>query len=333
MAKIVGWVSIGCLMVVSLAYYYCFNSHILLSGAAPVKLDIKRGMSAKKVYQILAGNQLVVAPKAFYLLIRLSGSSGQIQAGQYQLEVNMTPWRFLMHLRHGDVMQHKLTLIEGWNFQQMRAKIDHLPYITHQVTGINQKKLVKVMGLKLPVLEGALYPTTYFYTQGVSDLALYRRAFERMENILHDLWEHRAEALPYKRPYDVLIIASLIERESKFIPEQPMIAAVIVNRLKKSMRLQIDAAVLYGLNRHSGTLTRADLKKKTPYNLYKRHGLPPTPIAMPGISAIYAALHPAITSALYYVLDEAGRHHFTDNYQLHLKAVQRLRQRQKKNVR
>ena len=142
-----------------------------------------------------------------------------------------------------------------------------------------------------------------------------------MQTILAKQWSKRQTNLYYKNPYEALIVASLIEKESKYIPEQVTIAAVILNRLKKRMRLQIDAAVFYGQNRTSGTLSKKDLRQKTPYNLYTRYGLPPTPIAMPAESAIYAALHPAKTDVLFYVLSKSGKHIFNKSYKGHLKAI------------
>lgn len=301
------------------------TASILKPGSSGIVLSIQRGDTATAIYQRLSTESNVRWSWAFYILLRVSGVSYRAQAGDYRLTVDMTPLTFLSHLKQGKVIQYKLTLIEGWTFAQMQQHLDAAKHLKHLFPKIKPAELLKKLNTSWSSVEGIFFPTTYSYHGATSDLDCYRAALKKMLALLEKYWPSRDPSLPYQKPYDALIVASLIERESNYPDEYSKIASVMVNRLKAHMRLQIDASVRYGLNRPSGRLTRKDLKRKTPYNTYLTTGLPPTPIAMPSAPAVFAALHPQQSQFFYYVLNVNGRHTFSVHFKQHQKAAQDYR--------
>lgn len=301
------------------------TASILKPGSSGIVLSIQRGDTATAIYQRLSAESNVRWSWAFYILLRLSGVSYRVQAGDYRLTADMKPLTLLSNLKQGAVIHYKFTLIEGWTFSQMQQHLDAARHLKHLFPKINPTELLKKLNTSWPSVEGIFFPTTYRYHGATSDLDFYRAALDKMLALLGKYWPSRDAALPYQNAYDALIVASLIERESNYPDEYSKIASVIVNRLKAHMRLQIDASVRYGLNQPSGRLTRKGLKTKTPYNTYLIAGLPPTPIAMPSAPAVFAALHPQKSPFFYYVLNLNGRHTFSVHFKQHQKAAQDYR--------
>jgi UPF0755 protein len=249
----------------------------------------------------------------------------RIQVGEYRITPGLSVMALLDNMQHGRVWVHQVRFIEGWTWRQCAEALVSSPALVQKLPRLGEKALQSLLHDTHPNLEGLLAPNTYFYAWPSRDVNVVRRAYLRRQKALALAWSRRAPALWYRRPYQALIVASLIERETALASERADIAAVILNRLKKRMRLQVDPTVNYGLALPYGqALTRVNLRTKNPYNTYTRYGLPPTPIAMPSQASIVAALHPAQTDALYYVARKDGSHVFTRSYMDHLRAKQRF---------
>lgn len=316
------WFLLGLLVVVGWFVWYAATP--TGRGPFPVELHIERGASLKQVAAQLQRQGVVEHAFAFSLLGRLSGQSGQIKAGSYLFEAPTSPWQLLHRLTQGDTLLGRITIIEGWTFRQMRAALYRHPGLRRDTQGMSDAALLASLGIEAAHPEGLFFPDTYYFDYGSSDKALLLRAYHRMQQVLQQAWQARSPGLPYKSPYEVLIMASLIEKETSIPEERPLIAAVFLNRLRLGMRLQSDPSVIYGLGeRFDGNLRKVDLLTDTPYNTYTRSGLPPTPIALPSAASIHAAVNPAQSRALYFVAKGDGRHHFSDTLDEHNRAVER----------
>lgn len=254
--------------------------------------------------------------------------------GEYRLQPGMSLHDFLGKLERGEVLQRSLTLVEGWNIRELRRRLNSADGLRHETAGLSARALMDALERPERHPEGWFAPDTYFYVRGDSDLDLLRRALMRQEQLLEDAWRDRAADLPYEEPYEALIMASIVEKETAVAHERDEIAGVFVERLRRGMRLQTDPTVIYGMGEsYTGNITRADLQRDTPYNTYRRPGLPPTPIAMPGAAAIRAALNPADTEALYFVARGDGTHHFSATHEEHQKAVREYQLRRRDDYR
>lgn len=290
----------------------------------PIDFSIQRGTSLTAASESLHRSGVLSRPWVFVLLARLKGQAGEIKAGSYALEQAATPLQLLRKITQGDTVLGKLALIEGWTFQDMRRSVAANPALRHDTVKMSDAELLQAVGVQEAHPEGLFFPDTYFFDKGSSELALYKRAYHAMQENLKASWAARRPGLPYRTPYEVLIMASIIEKETGAAEERPLIAAVFLNRLRIGMRLQTDPTVIYGLGaRFDGNLRRDDLLADTPYNTYTRGGLPPTPIALPGLAAIQAALHPETSKALYFVAKGSGRHVFSETLDAHNRAVNR----------
>ena len=254
---------------------------------------------------------------AFYAWLK--GDSKLIKAGDYQMLIWDTPHKILVRMVEGRFYLYRLLIVEGWTFSQMLKAIETDPMIKQ--TFICSTPLCVMVKLNIGYLqpEGEFFPDTYMFTRGTPDSMILRKAFNLMQERLGRAWLHRLPGLPYKRPYEALIVASMIEKETQAEVDRPLIAGVILRRLKINMLLQVDPTVSYGLNQmgKSGKLDGGALRVKSPYNTYVNHGLPPTPICLPGLLSIQAALHPIDTGALFYVACGGGRHCFSATYKEH----------------
>jgi UPF0755 protein len=293
-------------------------------GPFPVELHIERGTALKEVAAQLQQHGVIEHAFAFSVLGRLTGKAGQIKAGGYLFETATSPWALLRKLTQGETLLGRITIIEGWTFRQMRDALAQHPRLRSDTKDMSDAELLAALGIDAAHPEGLFFPDTYYFDQGSSDRALFLRAHHRMQEVLQKAWHERPPGLPYKSPYEILIMASLIEKETGAPEERPLIAAVFLNRLRLGMRLQTDPTVIYGLGeRFDGNLRKADLITDTPYNTYTRAGLPPTPIALPGAASIRAAINPEPSRALYFVSKGDGRHQFSDTLEEHNRAVAR----------
>ena len=283
---------------------------------------IESGTSLGSASRLLKKQNILANTWSFKLLAYARGDSRGIKVGEYRIEKNITQRRLLDQLVSGKVIEYPLVIIEGRNFRELLAALEVAPKLEKLLIGKSDSEIMRALGQDGVHPEGRFYPDTYLYSVGDSDLSILKRAFAKMEQTLQSEWQGRDPEVPLSDPYEALILASIIEKETGQSGERPMISGVFVNRLRKRMRLQTDPTVIYGMGlRYRGNIRLNDLKKDTPYNTYTRGGLPPTPIAMPGIKAIHAALHPLETKALFFVARGDGSHVFSDTLKQHNNAV------------
>ncbi|AAO90046.1 endolytic transglycosylase MltG [Coxiella burnetii] len=274
---------------------------------------------------------LLQNPQFFIWLARLKGDAPLLKAGEYEITPTMTPLELLRNVVAGKVKQRSITFIEGWTFREMKQTLEENPYIHHTIDRLSDQKILAKLGCTNLRPEGLFFPDTYSFTWGDNDIKILRQAYQRMQTILNEAWQQRADNLPYKNPYQALILASLVEKETALPKERPKIAGVILRRLKKGMPLQVDPTVLYGLGRPYGSpITKEDLVSNSPYNTYQHYGLPPTPIDMPSRASILAALKPESGDALYYVARGDGSHIFSATYKEHKEAIKKVFRRWRK---
>jgi UPF0755 protein len=287
-------------------------------------LLVDNGASAQVVAQNVSAAGANVNPTLLYAWFRLSGQSRQIKAGSYEIESDLTPRRLLQKLTSGEQALRSVTLVEGWSLRQVRQAIDKLPDIRHDSRGMDTQALMKALGREGVAPEGRFFPDTYRYAKGSSDLALLQAALKAMDTQLAMAWETRASGLSLRSPEELLTLASIVEKETGAAADRGKVSAVFHNRLRIGMRLQTDPTVIYGLGTEfDGNLRKNDLLRDTPFNTYTRAGLPPTPIAMPGKSALLAAAQPEVNGALYFVAKGDGASHFSTSLDEHNRAVNR----------
>ena len=292
----------------------------------PLLLEVKPGVTVTGLARELRGHGLLERPRYFTLLARLTDRGRRIKAGEYRLEPGLTPDGLLALLVAGRSVEYSITLVEGWSFRQMVAAIHADELLTHTLLELDEAEIMNRLGRPGEHPEGRFFPDTYRFPRGETDLNLLKRAYRRTEKVLAEEWEKREEGLPLKTPYEALILASIIEKETGQAAERPEIAGVFTRRLRKGMLLQTDPTVIYGMGESfDGNIRRKDLRTDTPYNTYTRKGLPPTPIAMAGREAIHAALHPADGKSLYFVAkgDGSGEHYFSATLKEHNRAVRK----------
>ncbi len=290
----------------------------------PVALEIKRGESLKSVARRLKRRGILEDHRPLLWWAFEKKAAGDIKVGEYLLEPGMTPKTLLSLLVSGKVRQHRFTIVEGWTVKQALQALQAQSGVKHTLGEVAPGRLLAVLGFPPGHPEGRFFPDTYFFTRGTEDREILRRAYRRMEQVLTEEWRARAQGLPLKGPYQALILASIVEKETGRREEQPKIAGVFVRRLQKGMLLQSDPTVIYGMGEtYQGNIRRRDLRASTPYNTYVRPGLPPTPIALPGRDALHAVLHPAPGKALYFVAKGDGSHVFSATLKEHNRAVYR----------
>lgn len=304
--------------------------NIPLRLAEPQTLELPQGGNLRSVLNDL-GNRgaWATSRQPLYLLVygRITRAAHQLKAGEYEILPASTPRQVLALLVSGKSKQYSFTIVEGWTAAELFTRLAQQPAITHSLP-TEPAAIMQALGEPAQRPEGLFYPDTYNYPRGASDVDFLRRARGRMQQVLDEEWAARAPDLPLSTPYEALILASIVERETARIEERPAIAGVFVRRLQKGMLLQTDPTVIYGLGlKFDGNLRKADLETDTPYNTYTRVGLPPTPIALPGRAAINAALHPAAGDSLYFVSRGDGSHVFSATVEEHDAAVRRFQLR------
>ncbi len=292
----------------------------------PARLEVASGTSLNSVTHTLRerGWASLGAALGLRLYGRLQGVAGRLQSGEYAVEAGMTARGLLSRIVDGDVIQYRLTVVEGWTFARFRRALEQHEAVRTTLEAIPDDRVLEALGLEDRDPEGFFFPTTYRFPGGTSDRELLRTAYREMQERLERIWAQRREGLPLEGPYEALILASLIEREVRVAEERRRVAGVFTRRLERGMRLQTDPSVRYGLGEdHQGRLRRADLRRATPYNTYTHRGLPPTPIALPSAASLRAAVNPAEGDALYFVSRGDGTHHFSATLEEHNRAVAR----------
>lgn len=294
----------------------------LIMDAATADLSIDPGTSVRGVVQAVQAAGVDVDPNLLYWWFRLSGQARQIKAGSYEVQRGATPLSLLRKLVRGEEALRVLTLVEGWNFTQLRAALARAEHLKPDSQGLSGSAIMAQLGRPELHPEGRFYPDSYTYAKGSSDLALLKRAMRAMDRRLEAAWSQRLADTPLKSANEALILASIVEKETGRAADRAMIAGVFVNRLRVGMPLQTDPSVIYGLgDGFDGNLRKRDLLRDTPWNTYTRGGLPPTPIAMPGKAALLAVVQPAPTKALYFVARGDGSSQFSSSLEEHNRAV------------
>lgn len=288
---------------------------------------IEKGWSAKRVAVELEQQGVIDKRYWFDLFIRLSQKAGGIKTGEYRLQAPLTVPDLLDTFLKGQTTQYSQSIIEGYNWKQILTHVSASSDLQHTLTEeqtASPEALMALLGFPGEHPEGQFYADTYAFPRGTTDVEFLRRAKLTMDRVLAEEWENRQADLPLETPYEALVLASIVEKETALVSERPLIAGVFVSRLRKSMRLQTDPTVIYGMgDSYDGNIRRKDLTTDTPYNTYTRAGLPPTPIAMVGLEAIRAVMHPEDTTALYFVARGDGSHQFSDTLSDHNAAVRK----------
>lgn len=291
-------------------------------GSAPLEFSIRSGSSLRGAAQQMTQAGVLPGPEPFEVLARVLGKAGDVKAGNYEVAPPLTPYLLLQKVAQGDVKLVAVTFVEGWTFKQMRKVLDEHPAVRHDTRELSDAEILRRLGSTETLPEGWFFPDTYYFSGGASDLAVLRRSHRLMRSHLAARWEQRAGSLPFTTPYEALILASIVEKETGKKEDRTLIAAVFVNRLRKGMILQADPTVIYGMGeKFDGNLRKHDLAADTPYNTYTRAGLPPTPIAMPGLAALAATLNPADSDVLYFVSRGDGTSYFSRTLAEHERAV------------
>lgn len=288
------------------------------------EFHVAPGSSMRVAATEIANSGVGIDPWLFILLGKVLRVESSIKAGSYEISRGISALELIRKLTRGDVTLTEIAFIEGWTFRQMREKLDAHPEIRHETRGLSDPEIMRLIGVSETYPEGWFFPDTYLFSKQSRDVDVLSRAYRTMQRHLAREWEARAAGLPYADARQALIMASIVEKETGRDQDRAMVAAVFVNRLRQGMLLQTDPTVIYGLGeRFDGNLRKRDLLADTPYNTYTRSGLPPTPIAMPGLASLRAALHPATSQALYFVARGDGSSQFSRTLEEHNQAVNR----------
>ena len=294
---------------------------------------VKEGETLSSISRTLEANGYIDSRIPLVALARIYGLD-KVKAGEYQLSEDVTPLGFLQTLNHGDSVQRQITFIEGSTASEAIGLVAENDILESRFSAMTEAQQFEALSISELHLEGWIFPDTYSYIRGDSDLAVLARAVARMRQVLDEEWQRRREGLPISSPYEALILASIVEKETGVPEERQEIAGVFIRRLEKNMRLQTDPTVIYGLgDKYQGNITRKHLKEYTPYNTYRINGLPPTPIALPGREAIHAVLNPAEGESLYFVAKGDGSHHFSRTLEEHQTAVRKYQLSRKPDYR
>ena len=322
MARLLKWLLLLALAWCGAAAWWLYQPLELLHS--PLELEIEHGTTPRGVAQEVVAAGVRTDARLLYWWFRFSGQDRQIKAGNYELERGTTPYSLLQKLARGEESLQALTLVEGWNWRQVRAALLREDGLRHDSASLSDTALMERLGRAGTPPEGRFFPDTYTYAKGSSDIALLRRALHAMDRHLEAIWAQRASDTPLQSPQQALVLASIVEKETGRASDRALIAGVFVNRLRVGMLLQTDPTVIYGLGeKFDGNLRKKDLQTDTPWNTYTRAGLPPTPIAMPGKAALMAAVQPEATKALYFVAKGDGSSHFSASLDEHNRAVNR----------
>lgn len=314
------------------ALYWYVTSPLKLANER-IEFQVFPGSSLRRVAQDVRSRGIGIEPRLFAVLGKLKGVESAIKAGNYEISRGINTLELLDKLTRGDVSLAEIRFIEGMTFRQLRKKLDAHPDIRHETHGVPEAEIMRLIGAPETPAEGNFFPDTYLFSKQSRDVEILVRAYHAMQRHLEREWAARDAGLPYASPAQALIMASIVEKETGRDADRAMVAAVFVNRLRRNMLLQTDPSVIYGLGEaFDGNLRRRDLTADTPYNTYTRTGLPPTPIAMPGLASLRAALHPEESPALYFVARGDGSSHFSQTLEEHNQAVNRYQRGGKRVV-
>lgn len=319
-----------CALALAAAGWWWLQQPLALrANAASVDLSVEPGALPRGVAQQVRDAGVLVDPRLLYAWFRVSGQGHRIKAGSYELERGITPERLLDKLARGEESMRAVTLVEGWNWRQVRAALAKAEALKPDTAKLPDAEVMKLLGREGVAPEGRFFPDTYTYSRGSSDVKVLQRALRAMDKRLDEAWAQRAPNSLMKTPEDALVLASIVEKETGKAADRTLISAVFHNRLRVGMPLQTDPTVIYGLGESfDGNLRKVHLQTDSPYNTYLRGGLPPTPIAMPGKASLLAAVQPAPGNFLYFVAKGDGSSHFSASLDEHNRAVNRYQRGQ-----
>lgn len=312
--------------VVALTSVGFWFAHKPIELRAPVvDFTVQRGLGMRQAANHIAASGVAVQPRLLTWLAQISGRANRIKAGSYEVHTGVTPWQLILKLSDGDVSQGAVLLVEGWNFRQVRQALETTPDLVADTAGLSDADILGRIGASETHPEGLFFPDTYLFDKHSGALAVLKRAYGSMQKRLAVAWAERDPASPLKSPYEALILASIVEKETGRADDRGLVASVFSNRLRIGMPLQTDPSVIYGLGADfDGKLRRKDLDTDHPWNTYTRPGLPPTPIAMPGPDALRAAVRPQQSDYLYFVARGDGSSQFSRSLDDHNRAVDRF---------
>ena len=313
-----------------IASLLAYDAHLFLHSPLSesdqaFELEVKSGTTIRTLASALNQDGKLKRPIWWEAYARYTGEARSIKTGEYSLSTSLTPIALLGTLQKSQQKQYSLTLLEGWNIWQVRDALAKHEVLEQTMQSVSDDDVMAFIGAEPGHPEGQFLPDTYLFPRGTTDAEFLLRAHNDLKSTLQKAWDGRDQSLPISTPYEALILASIIEKETSVESEREIISGVIAGRLRKKMRLQMDPTVIYGIGKNfNGNITRKDLQTKTPYNTYKIPALPPTPIAMSGANSIEAAVHPADTKALFFVADGTGGHVFNETVEEHNKAVRKF---------
>lgn len=301
---------------------YFYSQQTLTFNPAPVTYELRLGSNLRIAARELTEMGVLNEPYLFEILGRVLLAAPHLKAGNYEIESSTTPLKLLQKMTQGDATQSAIRFIDGWTFKQVRQALDTHKALVHETSELSNEAIARRLGMPNALPEGWIFPDTYYFARGTSDLAVLRRAHRLMQKQLNAQWTAKAPDLPLGSPYEALILASIIEKETGKGADRAMVGSVFINRLRLGMRLQTDPTVIYGMGEaFDGNLQRRDLQADTTWNTYTRAGLPPTPIAMPGLASLQAAVNPAESKMLYFVARGDGSSQFSRTLDEHNAAV------------
>lgn len=318
-----GMIGLAALLIMSVGLLLKVALTPVVPEPAGFPFSVPEGASLETVTRDLVAQHVITEPRFFKWLFWAQATNHDLKAGEYIFPKGSTPFSIIRQLVTGKGKTYRtFTIIAGWTFSDVRASLARDESIKHTIQAKTDIEIMTALGLPNQSPEGYFFPDTYFFVRGTSDMVLLKRAYDAMQKKLAENWALRDQDLMYQTSYQALIAASMIEKETSLPSERPLIAGVLVNRLSKNMLLQFDPTVIYGLgDKYQGKLYKKNLKDRSPYNTYMNKGLPPTPIAMPSLESIRAALHPEKTNYLYFVAKGDGSHQFSENLKEHYSAV------------
>lgn len=335
--RLIGWLFGGLIIVASLVagwFWMDYRNFVTTPLNLPEEgmvYGVPMGFGTQQIARDLHAREILSEPLYFRLLVRQRGLGRKLRAGEYRLSPGLTANGLIDVLVSGKPVEYALTLVEGWTFKQFRSAMRADPILVQTLGELTDDEVMIRLGLDGQHPEGRFFPDTYRFPRGTEDIEVLQRAYRRMEQVLDRVWQERHSDLPIDGPYQAQILASIVEKETGAAEERAEIAGVFVRRLRLGMKMQTDPTVIYGMGeRFDGNLRRRDLREDTPYNTYVHHGLPPTPIAMPGEDALRAAVQPAEGKALYFVSRGDGTHKFSNSLKEHNAAVRRYQLRKGK---
>ncbi|MBC7203420.1 MAG: endolytic transglycosylase MltG [Pusillimonas sp.] len=307
-------------LIAGAAWHWATSPATML--ADPADYRIESGAGARSVARAMNEAGIQINEDLFVIMARLSGRDVMIKAGAYEATRGDSPWAMLGRMASGDMTQTRITLLEGWTYKRIREALAQHPDVRSTLDGIDDAQLLKKLGVEYPSPEGIFFPDTYVFTPGTTDFDILRRAYLAQKSLLDRLWPRRDPEIPLKTPYEALIMASIIEKETGHAADRDRVSGVFANRLRLGMPLQTDPAVIYGMGeKYQGRIRKRDLTTDTPWNTYTRNGLPPTPIANSGRAALESALNPESHKYLYFVSRGDGTSEFSENLRAHNRAV------------